>query len=347
VLVAGERRLAACKTLGWTEIPVTVVDLNEVARGELAENAERKDFLPSEIDAIRRALEPIEKAAAEQRMKAGKPSGKFPEGKGEARDKIGAFAGVSGRTVEKIAKVVEAAEADPERFGKLVDQMDRTGKVNGAFNQMKMIQQAAAIRAPSPGLGGMKFAYADFPYLGCGSYYAEDRPDAIQWNDPETHRRLIERLCDEYPDGWALSLTSGSLHDILPMVPKSARVGAWVKPWCSFTPGVNPAYAWEPVIFMGGRKYERLQPTVRDWISANITMQRGVVGTKPRDFCRWVFSLFNAQPGDTFVDLFPGSGAVLAAWVEWVTAGNEAPGPSRRKGNGRNGRQAHDGRRPE
>jgi ParB family transcriptional regulator, chromosome partitioning protein len=68
VLIAGERRLAACKALGWSEIPVTVVDLGEVARGELAENAERKDFLPSEIDAIRRALEPIEKAAAKERM---------------------------------------------------------------------------------------------------------------------------------------------------------------------------------------------------------------------------------------------------------------------------------------
>jgi hypothetical protein len=42
-----------------------------VRRGEFAENAIRKDFLPSEIDAIRRALEPMEKAAAKDRMSAG------------------------------------------------------------------------------------------------------------------------------------------------------------------------------------------------------------------------------------------------------------------------------------
>ena len=54
VLIAGERRLAACKLLGWTEVPVTVFDLAEVARGEMVENIARKDFLPSEIDAIRR-----------------------------------------------------------------------------------------------------------------------------------------------------------------------------------------------------------------------------------------------------------------------------------------------------
>src|SRR5215469_9694433 len=48
-LIAGERRLAACKELGWTSVPVTFVDLKEVIRGEFAENAHRKNFLPSEI----------------------------------------------------------------------------------------------------------------------------------------------------------------------------------------------------------------------------------------------------------------------------------------------------------
>jgi ParB family chromosome partitioning protein len=70
-LVAGERRLAACQQLGWTEIPATIVDLDEIAKGEFAENAIRKDFRPTEIDAIRRALEPAEKAAARERMSDG------------------------------------------------------------------------------------------------------------------------------------------------------------------------------------------------------------------------------------------------------------------------------------
>src|SRR4051794_740250 len=80
-LIAGARRLAACKVLGWENIPVNVVDLAEIARGEFAENAYRKGFLPSEIYEIWRGLEPIEKAAARERQKAtrfGNGGGKFP-----------------------------------------------------------------------------------------------------------------------------------------------------------------------------------------------------------------------------------------------------------------------------
>jgi N6-adenosine-specific RNA methylase IME4/ParB-like chromosome segregation protein Spo0J len=153
-LIAGERRLEACKRLGWTDIPVTVVELDEIVRGEFAENAIRKDFLPSEIDAIRRALEPVERAAAERRMRAGTPA-KFSQGSGRATDKIGAFAGVSGRTVEKIAKVVDAARSDPETHGHLIGEMDEHGvdRAYKAIRRAKTIARIAAIsnaNAPLP-----------------------------------------------------------------------------------------------------------------------------------------------------------------------------------------------------
>src|SRR5262245_35894930 len=56
-LIAGERRLKACESLGWKRVPVRIVDMDDVTRGELVENTERKDFLPSEIEAIRRTYE--------------------------------------------------------------------------------------------------------------------------------------------------------------------------------------------------------------------------------------------------------------------------------------------------
>jgi N6-adenosine-specific RNA methylase IME4 len=150
-LIAGERRLAACKSLGWSNIPVTVVDLAEVVRGEFAENAIRKDFLPSEIEAIRRALAPIVATREGRPKKTSETFASFERGK--TADKVAAFANVSGRTVEKIAAVVEAAEREPERYAPLVEEMDRTGKVTGAYRKLRRAcdEQRITSLAPRPG----------------------------------------------------------------------------------------------------------------------------------------------------------------------------------------------------
>ena len=70
VLIAGERRLRALKLLGWKKVPVTVLDLDKVIRGEVAENVFRQDFCPSEMVAIARALEPILRREAKARQGA-------------------------------------------------------------------------------------------------------------------------------------------------------------------------------------------------------------------------------------------------------------------------------------
>lgn len=169
----------------------------------------------------------------------------------------------------------------------------------------------------------IRCAYADPPYLGCGKLYADKHPEALSWNDPETHRALIVRLCDEFPDGWCLSASTPSLRTILPMCPEGVRVGAWVKPFASFKPGVGVAYAWEPFIWRGGRKIGRDQDTVRDWCSANITLQRGLTGAKLRDFCRHIFAVLNLMPGDDLVDMFPGTNAVSIAWKDYCSERQE------------------------
>lgn len=143
----------------------------------------------------------------------------------------------------------------------------------------------------------MRVAYADPPYIGCAHFYEEKQE--------VDHAQLIERMNDEFPDGWALSLHSPSLKIILPMCPDDVRVMAWVKPWCSFKPSMRVAYAWEPLIVRGGRKKEsKTEETERDWVSANITMQRGMVGAKPEQFCFWLFRVFGLSPDDEFVDLY-------------------------------------------
>lgn len=163
----------------------------------------------------------------------------------------------------------------------------------------------------------MKFAYADPPYFGYSvAFYGDKHPNAAEYDDLAAHKRLIDRLCAEY-DGWALSLTSGNLFDILPLCPRDCRIGAWVKPFASFKPGVGTAYAWEPVIFRGGRKRTKQQHTVRDWCAVNITLMRGFPGAKPEEFVRWILDLWNAEHSDTIDDLFLGSGAVTEAISRW------------------------------
>jgi hypothetical protein len=163
----------------------------------------------------------------------------------------------------------------------------------------------------------MKFAYADPPYLGLCNLYDHKHHGGGCWDHVATHASLIVRLCDEFSDGWVLSLHTPSLRKILNLCPDDVRVGAWVKPFASFKPGVNPAYAWEPVIFRGGRKRERDDLTVRDWVSCNITLQRGFTGAKPDQFCFWLFELMGAEVTDDFTDIFHGSGAVSRAWESW------------------------------
>lgn len=155
----------------------------------------------------------------------------------------------------------------------------------------------------------MNAAYADPPYIGqAKKHYRCEEID---------HEALIARL-GEY-DAWALSCSSPSLRIILPMCPPDVRVAAWVKPFAIYKPGVNPAYAWEPVIFRGARRGDRTRKTVRDWVSANITLKKGLVGAKPPAFAEWLFDLLGLDPAnDTLDDLFPGTGAITSTWAAYA-----------------------------
>jgi N6-adenosine-specific RNA methylase IME4/ParB-like chromosome segregation protein Spo0J len=168
-LVAGERRLRAWRESKFKDepVPVRIIDLASIRRGEFAENHERKAFTPSEYVAIKDALE-IEfdlSGEAERRKRAGKKAS--GEEAGQVRDLVGAYAGRSGRTVEKAEAVVKAAEEDPERFGRLKDQMDQTGKVDGPFKRLQNIRSGDALRAeppPLPGKGPYRTIVIDPPW---------------------------------------------------------------------------------------------------------------------------------------------------------------------------------------
>lgn len=161
-LIAGARRLTACRQLGWAEVPVHVVDLAEIVRGEYAENTARKGFVPSELVAIERALAPLVQTPV------GRPrnGAKLAPGEtvGKTRDKVAAFAGVGHTTLAKATAVVEAAEADPERFGNLVPAMDKSGKVDGAYRELRRRQTWSGRTSVAPPVATYRTLVIDPPW---------------------------------------------------------------------------------------------------------------------------------------------------------------------------------------
>jgi hypothetical protein len=138
------------------------------------------------------------------------------------------------------------------------------------------------------------------------------------------HAALIRRLSTY--DGWALSTSAAALPAVLALCPPGVRVAAWHRGERP-APSRWPLNAWEPVIYHGGRPADPSRPdavqtrrtdSLVHGIAPMTTLPGRVIGTKPAVFCRWVFALLGAAPGDTLDDLFPGSGAVTRAWVAYT-----------------------------
>ncbi len=163
----------------------------------------------------------------------------------------------------------------------------------------------------------LRLAYADPPYPGNARLYRGHRDYAGEVD----HATLIARLTTY--DGWALSTSAAALPAVLALCPPGVRVAAWHK---GERPTASrwPLNAWEPVIYSGGRPSDVSRPpadatrrvdSLVHGVAPMTTLPGRVIGAKPAAFCRWVFDLLGAAPGDTLDDLFPGSGAVTRAWA--------------------------------
>ncbi len=138
------------------------------------------------------------------------------------------------------------------------------------------------------------FAYADPAYPGKAHLYPE--------NEEVDHPALIRSLVEQCPDGWALSTGSRNLQEVLPMCPAGVRVGSWHR---QHRPYLERPYAWEPVIFCGGRRTPECVP---DFVDAPAPTDWHLPGKKPPKFYRWVFQVLGLRPGDELFEPFPGSG---------------------------------------
>ena len=159
----------------------------------------------------------------------------------------------------------------------------------------------------------MRFAYADPPYPGKARLY----PEKKEIDYPS----LVDSLAGHYPDGWALSVSSAGLRDVLAACPRNVRVCAWIRATRKVK-STRPLDSWEPLIVAGGRKFDAT--SVPDVFNSLIYAGRyrafpgAMIGMKPPQFAVWMFRQLGAMEGDTLDDLFPGSGAISVAWRRYT-----------------------------
>jgi ParB-like chromosome segregation protein Spo0J len=160
-LIAGERRLAACRLLGMADVPVAVVggldDAAQVLRAERDENTCRKDMTPSELIALGKALEELERPKARERQgertdltscsrehEVAQPT--------RTRNIVGDAVGMSGATYQRAKHVVETAAKHTDPVVRKVaqhaqDEMDATGRVGPAYDKVRRAEREAEVPA--------------------------------------------------------------------------------------------------------------------------------------------------------------------------------------------------------
>ena len=162
-LISGLRRIKAFKLLGRSEIPARVINLDDIVKGEVSENTQRKDFSWEEIIRIKEAVEPEIKKESEKRMLSGKPSAKFADGNGgssssntkntsknysenQTRAKVARYVSlyekkISHATLATAEKVYDAAQQEPATFGQIwTDLNSEKISPNEAYKKMQRIQ---------------------------------------------------------------------------------------------------------------------------------------------------------------------------------------------------------------
>jgi hypothetical protein len=154
-----QRRLEACKRLGWTKITAHEVETLSDARDRLIaerdENTCREDMKPSEKVTLGKALEALKPARP-----VGRPPGnsvkftEFPKGP-VTREIVGEAVGMSGVTYQRAKAIVEASEDEslPDDVRAVAvearEKMDRTGKVSGVYNVVRRAVHGNPVSKPT------------------------------------------------------------------------------------------------------------------------------------------------------------------------------------------------------
>ena len=192
LLIAGRRRLEACKSLGMERIPVTVIDSERLKEAERDENEQRVSLTPTEALEVRNHFLAIEKEKAKERkVEAGQKrgrgrpkkidSGNLPQPiNDKARDLAAKATGYSASTLRKVEEIVAAAEKEPEKFAPVIEKMNRTKKVDSAY---KLLKGKESLIPQSKILGSLKDLWL--------SLDKKNRREFIKWTKTAEGKEML------------------------------------------------------------------------------------------------------------------------------------------------------------
>ena len=360
-LLVGGRRLEACKQLGMLTIQAVTAgslsDLRQRVIAERDENVCREPFKPSEMVALGRVIEefqrPIaEKAKAEGGGKGGKAKHrgsspmleKPPQDESKRTSAVAAAAcGVDRRTYEKAKTVTQAAEESPKKFGHLVEQMDRTGKVNKAYSELRKAEKKAErekakkkVEATTGVKVDERVQPGDVWILGghvlfCGDTSGDRFRDlvadrvggtaALAFADPP-YGANVEGYDDSkfywqhdyLAEAADVVIVTPGIVSIFELARRTAMPYRWsLAAWISngMTRGAVGFGNWMyAAVFSSGSVFRQAQDFTKVTISNAESEDTDHPTRKPTEYVQWVVETFS-KPNDWVIDPFLGSGQTL------------------------------------
>lgn len=149
-LIAGQRRLLACKNLEWTEINVNIIDLEKLHDGEIDENQIRKDFTSSEILEIAKYVEPAireeNKENQGERNDLKEPCEESSQSRTpkKTREAVADATGISHDSLKKLKEIEEESKTNPKYVKLLVniDNKQSRDTINSVFKKLQKLKKS-------------------------------------------------------------------------------------------------------------------------------------------------------------------------------------------------------------
>lgn len=168
-LIAGQRRLESCRRLGRTEVPVVVAenitDAVDLLKAERDENTCRKPMTASELIALGRQIEALEKPKAAEALRRGQlkgaavtagrlsvPANEEPSSveRFDSRERAAEAVGLSTATYSRIKQIANAAEGYEESRGQRTEvEPERQAEAKEALETIDRITAGEEVR-PAP-----------------------------------------------------------------------------------------------------------------------------------------------------------------------------------------------------